>query len=91
MFYLIAYDITDNKCRNRVSHILEGYGVRVQFSVFECILKSPIFEELMGKLSEVLNKHEDSLRIYRICRSCKENIEIKGIGSVYEPKDIVFV
>lgn len=91
MFYLVAYDITDTKRRNRVSHILEGYGVRVQFSVFECMLKNSIFEEMMEKLSETLNKTEDSLRIYRICEACKNNIEIKGLGSVYEPKDIVFV
>lgn len=36
--YLIIYDITDNKRRRKVSKILEKYGIRIQFSAFECEL-----------------------------------------------------
>ena len=37
MFYLICYDVVNDR-RNRVSRLLEGYGLRVQKSVFECVL-----------------------------------------------------
>ena len=34
--YVISYDISENKIRNKVAKILEGYGKRIQYSVFEC-------------------------------------------------------
>jgi hypothetical protein len=37
MLSLVAYDITDEK-RLRASPASEDYGVRVQYSVFECRL-----------------------------------------------------
>ena len=35
---LVSYDISDDKRRRKVCKILEGYGYRVQYSVFECDL-----------------------------------------------------
>lgn len=32
--YLIAYDITDDRRRNRLAQVLSSYGDRVQLSVF---------------------------------------------------------
>ena len=91
MFYLITYDIVDNKKRNRVSKILEGYGIRVQMSVFECDLNKINFEALMSKLRKVINTDEDSIRVYKICETCKNNIEIIGLGIVYSIPDILII
>ena len=33
MNYLITYDIEDDKRRKKISDLLEGYGVRVNYSV----------------------------------------------------------
>ena len=38
MFYLVCYDIVSDRRRNKVSKLLEAYGLRVQKSVFECVL-----------------------------------------------------
>lgn len=38
LLYLITYDISCNKRRQKISDLLEGYGSRVQHSVFECVL-----------------------------------------------------
>ena len=38
MNYLITYDIEDDKRRKKISDLLEGYGVRVNYSVFEFYL-----------------------------------------------------
>ena len=35
MHYTVAYDITDDKRRNKVAKILKDFGKRVQYSVFE--------------------------------------------------------
>lgn len=49
MFYLISYDIPDDRRRVRVAKTLKDYGDRVQYSVFECILAGPLLGELMVK------------------------------------------
>jgi len=35
MHYVVAYDITNDKRRKKLSDLLETYGVRVNYSVFE--------------------------------------------------------
>ncbi len=91
MFYLIAYDIPNDKRRTKIAHLMEGYGVRVQYSVFECILPINVFNKMIEKLEKVVDKTEDSVRIYRFCETCKKNIDIKGIGEVYEIPDIIVI
>lgn len=39
LFYVVVYDISSDKQRKKVSDLLEGYGLRVQYSVFECVFK----------------------------------------------------
>lgn len=38
MLYLISYDIAVDKRRTKIAKLLEGFGQRVQYSVFECDL-----------------------------------------------------
>lgn len=51
--YLIAYDITCDKERYRVSKILEGFGFRIQESVFECDLDSKLKDKLVTRLERL--------------------------------------
>ena len=36
--YVVSYDISSDRLRNKVARTLEGYGTRIQYSVFECKL-----------------------------------------------------
>lgn len=75
MFVVICYDIPDDKHRNRVSDILEGFGERVQFSVFECDIKAEHMKKMKDKLAKVL-KDEDSVRYYYLCAECITKVEV---------------
>jgi len=44
MHYVVAYDITNDKRRKKLSDLLETYGVRVNYSVFEIL---PSYNKLM--------------------------------------------
>jgi CRISPR-associated protein Cas2 len=44
--YIVAYDIPSNRRRKKVSDILEGYGRRVQYSVFELVLVKSKYDEM---------------------------------------------
>jgi CRISPR-associated protein Cas2 len=50
MRYVISYDISDNKLRNKFVKIIEKYGERVQYSVFEFELSPKEFKNLINEL-----------------------------------------
>lgn len=75
MFSVICYDIPDDRRRTRVGNILEGFGTRVQKSVFECDLKKDHLALLQQKLTKVI-REEDSIRYYHLCAACVPKIEV---------------
>ena len=58
---LVAYDIPDDKRRNAVAHILEGFGDRVQYSVFIVDATAAGLVRLQGELVGALNILSDSV------------------------------
>jgi len=64
MFILITYDITNTKNRTKLSALLEGYGSRVNFSVFELDIKKKKLNKLLVDV-KVLCEKNDSVRVYR--------------------------
>jgi len=78
--YICTYDIVKNKTRTKVSKILEDYGVRVQYSVFEFDASAEKVKELHKKLSALIDKKTDSVNIYYICSSCEKKQKRMGEG-----------
>ena len=66
MFYVVAYDIKDTKRRNKISSILQEYGFRVNYSVFELKIDSKSLKELLKRLLLEVSKKEDSIRFYNL-------------------------
>jgi CRISPR-associated protein Cas2 len=68
LFYLIIYDLPDNKPankrRNRLHKLLSGYGKWEQYSVFECFLTAVQFAKLLTQIEKLIKPDEDSVRIY---------------------------
>jgi CRISPR-associated protein Cas2 len=70
MDVLLTYDIettTRAGARRlaRVAKVCEGFGVRVQFSVFECRLSAASLVRLTGQLTEIIDNETDSVHLYR--------------------------
>ena len=75
MLILVAYDIADPKRLARVASICEDYGVRVQYSIFECRLDEDHFTDFWLKLLEEIEVQEDRVVAYKIdARSAKETL-----------------
>lgn len=66
MLVLVTYDIPNNKRRKKLSDFLEGYGRRVQRSVFECFLSLEEMKRLHGQLTKRVVTSEDNVRLYWI-------------------------
>lgn len=82
MPYLVSYDIPDTPRRTRVAKILDDFGDRVQYSVFECIIDRELLGKMLSRLQKVAKEAEDSIRIYTICGNCEKAITIIGQGDV---------
>lgn len=77
--YLICFDIVDDRIRNKVAKVLEGYGDRVQKSVFECVLSKAQLKKLKGRVGKLINDDEDSVHFYRLCSRCVDEFESLGL------------
>ena len=85
MFYVMAFDISDDKKRYRCVKALKGYGVRVHKSVFECPnLTERRLLKLKAALEKIIDQTTDTVRYYRICKDCLGKVEVSGLG---EPPD----
>jgi len=90
MFYIVSYDIIDDKKRVKVADTLLDFGKRVQYSVFECELSEDYLENLVRKLKEIVSS-EDSIRIYSLCSQCIKSIRILGTGTITEDENVVIL
>lgn len=88
---VVVYDIPNDKTRRIIGDILEGFGRRVNRSVFECHIKSikqrKILELSLAKEIDVKN---DSLRIYTVCANCMQSSTVLGKEPAAFDKDAVY-
>lgn len=73
-FVVVAYDISNDRRRSRVVKILERVGVRVNFSVFECMLTDVQYARLQKEILDEIKKREDTVVYYPICMDCYAKI-----------------
>lgn len=78
-FWVIAYDIADDCRRSRIVKHIEKYGIRVNYSVFECMLTDTQLQQLREKIGKLMLPSEDSVIYYPLCLDCYSKI-------IYTPK-----
>ncbi len=89
-FYVIAYDIPNDRRRTKVHNILCGFGRWTQYSLFECYLDAKELITLRHKLDKYLKEDEDSVRFYTLCEKCLAKTETVG-GSKLEEEQVYIV
>ena len=91
MFYLVAYDIPDDPRRNRLARVLKDFGVRVQYSVFECLLDEQLLERMVTRIRDLLEESKDQVRIYQLCGACEKTVQILGEGEITKDPEVYIV
>lgn len=92
--YVVSYDISSDRLRNKVAKTLLGYGKRVQYSVFECRISQNDFGEMYRKLAMLMaDSEEGSIRFYQLCGKCENTIREIGIScnSTFDLEETVVV
>jgi CRISPR-associated protein Cas2 len=84
-FVVVAYDITSNRRRKKVSDRLCRDGNRVNLSVFEVLVTPSDFKRLQADLNSIIKADTDTIIYYSLCLDCIARIERIGIGSRTAP------
>ncbi len=72
---VVAYDITDDKRRSRMVKLLEQYGSRINYSVFECMITHKEQASLLKEASVIIDSQKDQVAIYHVCADCYSKTE----------------
>lgn len=73
-FWVVAYDVSDNLRRSRVVKVIEKVGIRVNYSVFECMLTDKQLEKLQAEIANLMLPSEDTVIFYPLCLDCFSKI-----------------
>ena len=69
-FYVVAYDVADDKRRQQMVKVLEALGTRMNYSVFECMLTDIQYRQMCEKIEKIVQRKEDWVNIYPLCTEC---------------------
>ncbi len=87
-FYIISYDISDQKRWREVYNLLKDFGTWVQLSVFECWLTKEEYSRVKGLLKGLIDPRKDRVRFYNLCKNCREKTTAFGWSEMAEePSD----
>lgn len=84
--YLVAYDISDDKRREKVFDEMHGHGDWAQYSVFFCELTDQELVRMRVELRRAIHEEEDQVMILdlgRAHRPLENSLEV--VGRSYEP------
>lgn len=96
MNILVTYDVdttTKEGARRlrRVAKACVDYGQRVQNSVFECELSEAQLCLLRNRINEVIDRMNDSVRIYHLNHKNARSVEVFGKETAYNVSDAIII
>ena len=76
-WYLVLYDVSDDKALHKVHKLLTGWGSPVQYSVFRvrCTIREAV--RLRWELTKLV-QNQDRLMFVRLCQSCASRVTVQG-------------
>lgn len=92
MELLVTYDVNTTTPEGRrrlrkVAQLCEGYGLRVQKSVFEIVCNEPDLLQLTDRIDHIIDHTRDSIRIYRMQLGAFRNASALGTASALPHRD----
>lgn len=94
--FLVSYDIDTSDVAGqqrlrRVAKACEGFGQRVQKSVFECRLTDVQLLSLTTALNRIIETDRDSVRIYRLPESRSTSTTVLGRTLLHDQRGPLIV
>jgi CRISPR-associated protein Cas2 len=73
-FWIVSYDISDPRRLRKVAKYLEGFGYRLQESVFRVLVNQKDLERMKWEINKRTTE-ADKVMYLRFCNSCAKNVE----------------
>lgn len=80
-WYLVCYDVRNEKRLRKVAKHLEGYGTRLQYSVFRCWLSFAQMQRLRWELTQKYVTPDDDVMFIPLCTRCVEGLAVTHTSS----------
>lgn len=92
MELLVTYDVNTTTPEGRrrlrkVARLCEGYGLRVQKSVFEIVCNDTDLLQLTDSIVRIIDSDNDSIRIYRMQQGAFQNARTLGAALAVPHRD----
>ena len=95
MMVLVSYDVAQDEGGKRrlrnIARICQGYGHRVQYSVFECLIDPAQWAALQARLIDAIDDKYDSLRFYFLGANWRRRVQHVGAKKVADPEGPLIV
>jgi CRISPR-associated protein Cas2 len=72
MTYIVTYDISENRIRNRLAIYLETFGVRLQKSVFAVAVERHALNRFLAGVKRITGD-SDRVIVFRLCSGCEKS------------------
>ena len=90
--YLVCYDIADPRRLRRVAKLMQAYGSRIQYSVFECPLDDVTLARLKLEAQETINGEDDQVLFVSLGPEANDaTLVIEAIGMPYTVRSSVTI
>src|SRR5262245_35214162 len=96
MDVLLAYDVDTTTPQGRrrlrkMAQLCEGFGLRVQKSVFEMVCSDADLLVLIHKAAHLIDPTRDSVRIYRLPKSAFQDVNVLGVHTDLPHRDGIVI
>lgn len=96
MFVLITYDVntmsqTGQKRLRQVAKACTNYGLRVQNSVFECVVTESQFLILQSVLESIIDFELDSICFYFLGKNYQRRVKRMGKKTTYDVSEELII
>ena len=87
MNLIICYDVRATKRRNKLAALLESYGRRANYSVFELDIRDNEYICIKDRIARIIDPKTDKVLFYRLCKTCLAKSEILGEAKIFHISD----
>ena len=89
--YLIGYDIADPKRLRRVAKVVSGFGSRVQYSFYHCMISNSQKKRMKSLLQKEISEDEDQIIILPITDRQLKEMEFMGFKINLQNEGIIII
>ena len=88
-FVVVAYDISNDRRRQKIAKTLKKYGLRCNESVFECMLTEAGIMKMKQQIIKLIDEKEDIVLFYYLCKPCAIKREAIGNRPEFLPEIVL--